>query len=81
MKAKETLNVVAYVYDCEHDGDIRAVKYECIEWFKENNIDWKVTSTYWDGQDCGEAYVIFSIPKTKDIENKVKESDLFNDWY
>lgn len=81
MKAKQTLNVVAYVYDCEHEGDIRATKNECIEWFIENNIDYEIRSIYWDGQDCGEAYVIFSIPDTKGIKSKIKKSELFNDWF
>ena len=55
------INGVYYVADCEHRGDIeREVNYL-------RNIDREIVinSTYWDGHDCGEAYIKFSFPKSK----------------
>ena len=48
------------VPDCEHDGDIRDAENEVEE------AGGKVVDTYWDGEDCGEAYVEYSVPDGTD---------------
>lgn len=57
-----------YIADCEHRGDITR---EC-EYLKEiQGI--KILDTYWDGKDCGEAYIIFEFSSDifKNVYNKL----------
>lgn len=48
------INGTFYVADCEHNGDIERVK----SYLRSNSCE--VISSYWDGHDCGEAYVEFT---------------------
>ncbi len=50
------------VPDCEHEGDIEDTMREV------EDAGGVVFDTYWDGQDCGEAYVEFTIPDGVDKE-------------
>ena len=43
------------ITDCEHDGDISSAEYEV------QKAGGEVVSSYWDGNDCGEAYVEFTV--------------------
>lgn len=45
-----------HVADCEHDGDMRHAEDEVLE------AGGTVVNSYWDGDDCGEAYIEFTIP-------------------
>lgn len=49
------------IIDCEHYGDIDSGLHD-LERYNVNIID-----TYWDGRDCGEAYIKFSFAE-KDFE-------------
>lgn len=45
------------ICDCEHEGDIRYAVHEVEE------AGGNVVDTEWDGNDCGEAWVIFTLKK------------------
>ena len=47
------------VPDCEHNGDIERECYEL------RDLGATIEETYWDGEDCGEAYVLFSADTVK----------------
>lgn len=51
------------VYDCEHDGDMSYAEMECHSFCDE--YGGKVIASYWDGEDCGEAYIICEFPAEK----------------
>ena len=51
------------VYDCEHDGDINYAEMECQGFC--NEYEGKVVLSYWDGEDCGEAYITCEFPASK----------------
>lgn len=51
------------VCDCEHEGDMRHAITEVSEFIKP--FGGKVTKHFWDGHDCGEAYVECSVPYDK----------------
>lgn len=57
------------ICDCEHYGDISSEK----SWLLNQNPNIKILKEYWDGQDCGEAYIKFSFPENQflDIYKKV----------
>lgn len=42
------------VVDCEHEGDMRSAEFEVTD------AGAKVIDTYWDGEDCGDAYIEFT---------------------
>lgn len=44
------------ITDCEHEGDIRSAEFEV------RKAGGEVLDTYWDGEDCGDAYVSFTAP-------------------
>lgn len=46
------------VADCEHRGDMDSAK----NYLKSNGCS--IISSYWDGVDCGEAYIEFSFPSS-----------------
>ena len=48
------------VVDCEHDGDMRSAENEVRRYV--NQFGGEVTDTYWDGEDCGDAYIECRIP-------------------
>lgn len=50
----KTVNGTYRVADCEHYGDIDNVKRYLV------SLGCRITDSYWDGHDCGEAYVKFS---------------------
>ena len=51
-----------HVCDCEHRGDIEnSVSYL-------RRLGCEILSSYWDGIDCGESWVRFSIPSTRFVE-------------
>lgn len=58
MEKKEIIKGCYHVADCEHNGDM--------EWgrnFISRNVpEVKILESYWDGHDCGEAYIMFSFP-------------------
>lgn len=48
------------VCDCEHDDDLRLGEREV-----EEIIDvfgGRIVGSYWNGRDCGEAYVTYEVP-------------------
>ena len=47
------------IVDCEHEGDIRSAEYEVTK------AGGEVLSTYWNGKDCGDAYISFTAPDDK----------------
>lgn len=61
------------IADCEHWGDVNNVKRSCDEFCKKHGG--KVLNTYWDGQDCGTAYVECEFPY-----NRVQEV-MLSDWF
>lgn len=55
------------ICDCEHEGDIRYAVHEVEE------AGGNVVSTEWDGHDCGEAWVIFTLKKGVTLQQIQKE--------
>lgn len=51
------------VVDCEHEGDMQSAEFEVTD------AGATVVDTYWDGNDCGEAYVEFTV--TDNMADKV----------
>lgn len=47
------------IIDCEHEGDIRSAEFEVTK------AGGEVLDTYWDGEDCGEAYIEFAVSDEK----------------
>lgn len=54
------------VYDCEHDGDMSYAEMECNDFCREYGGE--VVDRYWDGEDCGEAYITCEFPASKVVE-------------
>lgn len=52
-----------YVTDCEHLGDISYYERKCRKYVE--TLGGKITETYWDGEDCGEAWIECTIPFDK----------------
>ena len=59
-----------FVADCEHDGDLRNAAAEV------ETAGGVVTDVFWDGCDCGEAYVEFTIPSNKDKDTVLRKLHL-----
>lgn len=59
-----------YVADCEHNGDIQRE----ISYLRNIHHGIKIINSYWDGRDCGEAYIEFSFKSCYFVEiyNKVE---------
>lgn len=53
----KTKKYIRNVVDCEHNGDIAHTIMEI------QNAGGTVIERYWDGEDCGEAYVVFLLPQ------------------
>lgn len=71
-----------WVADCEHNGDVENAKSYL------RSLGCNVISYYWDGYDCGEAYITFSFDETKFIKiykelsgNTVEYSADINNYY
>jgi hypothetical protein len=62
------------IYDCEHIGDIHHEENRCEHFCKV--YGGKVCGHYWDGSDCGEAYIICRFPY--DMVRNVMETEFFN---
>lgn len=58
------------VCDCEHEGDIEETKEEIWQ------AGGKAVDSYWDGNDCGEAYVDFIIREGFDRVTVLKKLGL-----
>lgn len=73
---KKTINGCYRVADCEHNGDM--------EWarslIKRNVPSVTITESYWDGRDCGEAYIKFSFPSRffKKVYAYFEDSSMFD---
>ena len=63
MKKKETKTIHAryHVADCEHNGDMRHAE----SYISNLNPKIKIDDSYWNGIDCGEAYIDFSFPSSE----------------
>lgn len=48
------------IADCEHRGDIERAGREVMEFL--GKYDARAIKEFWDGKDCGEAYLIVEIP-------------------
>ena len=51
------------VVDCEHWGDVNNDEREVRDYVTP--LGGEVTKTYWDGEDCGEAWIECKIPFDK----------------
>ena len=62
------------VVDCEHQGDIDSEKNYL------RSIGCEIKSSYWDGSDCGDAYITFYVDESKFVEvyNKIYHSAHFD---
>lgn len=60
----KTIKGIYYVADCEHNGDIQWA----INYLRNKFNIHSIGETYWDGRDCGEAYVEFTIPESRFVE-------------
>lgn len=61
------------VVDCEHEGDISSAENEVRRYVNELGGD--VTDTFWEGEDCGEAYIECSVP-FQAVERALKDGFL-----
>ena len=53
-----------FVCDCEHQGDMDAAKVEVLS----ANSTIEVVNEYWDGRDCGDAYIEFVFPESEFLD-------------
>ena len=67
------------IVDCEHEGDVESAENEVERIISP--IGGKVTDSYWDGDDCGEAWVECKIPYNIDNINKLINSGDFCNPY
>lgn len=69
MKKKEIIVGTYYIPDCEHRGDIQRE----MSYLRNIHHGIRIINHYWDGRDCGEAYIEFSFNSCYFIEiyNKV----------
>ena len=66
------------VADCEHDGDMSYAEMECDNFCRE--FGGKVILSYWDGKDCGEAYITCEFPADK-VEDILCAEFFDSDFY
>lgn len=64
------------ICDCEHEGDVW--RAECEVGKLVVPMGGEVTDSYWDGSDCGEAWVTFKIPYNIDNIMKLLEMGEFS---
>lgn len=66
------------VYDCEHMGDMRRAEFECEKICRK--YGGKIVDSYWDGRDCGEAYITCEFPFSK-VEEILQDRVFRYDFY
>ena len=77
--AKEKMIIARFnVADCEHSGDLRW-GVRSVESLLGNNV--RITKTYWDGRDCGTAYIEFEFPLSRLSFVDDKISDKMSYYY
>lgn len=77
--AKEKMIIARFnVADCEHSGDLRW-GVRSVESLLGNNV--RITKTYWDGRDCGTAYIEFEFPLSRLSFVDEKISDKMSYYY
>lgn len=54
------------VVDCEHFGDMHSAEDKVTRYIAP--FGGKVTETYWDGRDCGEAYIECDVPFSSAVQ-------------
>lgn len=63
-----------WVTDCEHEGDIESAKEEVVD------AGGVIEESYWDGEDCGEAWIRFTIPSGKE-EDVLKALGIYEKYF
>lgn len=48
------------ICDCEHEDDVSCAEHEVMDMI--GKFGGCIVDTYWDGCDCGEAYVTYEVP-------------------
>jgi len=79
LNPKEDIFFKYNVVDCEHMGDI-----EHEESYVQKTItpfNGEVVNTYWDGNDCGEAWIEAKIPFNEENLFKLIEHGEFYDFH
>ena len=67
------------ICDCEHEGDVWHAECEVRDLVTP--MGGEVTESYWDGHDCGDAWVICKIPYNYDNIIKLLETgDFYDPW-
>ena len=66
------------IVDCEHEGDIRSAENEVNNYIIP--LGGQIITTFWDGNDCGEAYIICEIPFSQ-LEKVFKDNFFRYDPY
>ena len=66
-----------HVADCEHNGDLRWGENQVKSLLGSNVV---ITKTYWDGRDCGTAYIEFEFPlsKLEFVDKKISDKLSFS---
>lgn len=78
-KAKDKVCCFEYnIADCENRGDLHRAEYYCEQICKK--YGGKITNSYWDGRDCGEAYITCEFPYDK-VERVMREDVFFYSPY
>lgn len=75
----KTIHCSYPIADCEHSGDIRNAEYEV------RKLGGKNMHSYWDGRDCGEAYVEFELDESQVLgvwkrSDKVRYEERLKDY-
>ena len=77
--AKEKMIIARFdIADCEHSGDLDWAEGS-VEHLLGSNV--KITKIYWDGRDCGSAYIEFEFPLSRLSIVDEKISDKMSYYY
>lgn len=75
LKPNKPIYLKYPICDCEHEGDISSAECEVRKAIAGNNGE--IICSYWDGEDCGDAYVLCKIPYNLDFLDKLIDSGEF----
>ena len=65
-KSRKKYTMFYPIVDCEHEGDISSAEREV------EAAGGEIQSSYWDGRDCGEAFVVVHSDDLEELK-KVRE--------
>lgn len=79
LDPKKSVFFRSNICDCEHEGDVWNAECEVRDLVVP--MGGEVADSYWDGNDCGEAWVICKIPYNHDnIMKLIETGDFYDPW-